>query len=103
MTLFQPASDQWNEDHGILYDSIDDDGKLLLTFSATDGNSADGRKLDKLSEVMYRPGGQKEMHFLLPRGKRGTPIPAKYRTLLQKDKKDAGLPPMAIGIPNTGR
>ncbi|MBN1854884.1 MAG: hypothetical protein JW829_19275 [Pirellulales bacterium] len=88
MSLFQPAPDQWDDDHGIIFDSIDDDGKILLTFSAEDDNSASDRKSEKLSEVMYRPGGQTEMHFLLPREKRGTPILDKYRTLLQKGKRE---------------
>ena len=43
-------------------------------------------QLDKLSQVMYCPGGKSESIFLLPREKRGEPIPANYKTLLENTR-----------------
>ena len=79
--LFQPASDRADEDRSILYDSSDG-GKFLLIFSPQDGGNRHNPRHDTLSELIYRPGRETEALFLLPRKKRGEPLPAEYRTLL---------------------
>ena len=82
MHLFRPAHDHADGDHSILYDSADG-GRYLLTFSPEGDSHTHDSQHDKLSEVMYRPGGQKETFFLLPHRKRGQPLPAAYVTLLE--------------------
>ena len=79
--LFQPAADRADGDRSILYDSSDG-GKFLLIFSPQDGGNRHNPRHDTLSELIYRPGRETEALFLLPRKKRGEPLPAEYRTLL---------------------
>jgi hypothetical protein len=90
MRLFRPALDHTEKDYVILFDSIHDGGRYLLIFSPQDDSSTYDPKFDKLSQVMYWPGGQAESIFLLPRKKRGEPLPAKYRALLDDSRSDTG-------------
>lgn len=81
--LFTPATDQAKAADVVLFDSIHDGDRYLLVFSPPDGNDAHEPKRDKLSQVMYCPGEKPESIFLLPREKRGEPLPANYKTLLE--------------------
>lgn len=84
MHLYRPARDRAEEDDAIVFDSIDDGGRYLLVFSSR----ADGDKLKSLSEVVYWPGGQKESLVLLPRDKRGEPVPAAQQAILESHASD---------------
>ena len=70
-----------DSDRSIVYDSPDG-GAYLLIFSAENGSKPHDSRRGRLSEVVYRPGGKTEAIFLLPRKKRGKPLPAEYRALL---------------------
>jgi len=95
-SLFEPAHDDAEEDHAILYGSADG-GRYLLTFSPTGDGAASDSQHGKLSEVMYRPGGQKETYFVLPRAKRGKPLPAEYVTLLGDGQSDTAANKVGAG------
>lgn len=81
LRLFRPARDLAAKEGYILFPSIDD-GEFLLVFSAQDDNKNDDSRSDRLSEVMYRPGGQEKPIYLLPFKKRGHAISAIHKALL---------------------
>ena len=81
MQIFEPLLDHVEGDASILYNSVEG-GKYLLAFSPQNDSHPHDSQTDRLCEVMCRAGGQKETHFLLPRGKRGQPLPAAYVELL---------------------
>ena len=81
MQLFNPAPDRWDDDRGILYDSIGD-GKYLLVFAPVKDENKQDKESDGLSEVFYRPAGEAEPVYLLPRKKRGKAVPEEYKKLL---------------------
>jgi hypothetical protein len=72
MRLFQPALDHVEEDDTIILDAIDRGARYVLILSA----QGDDRTL---SEVVYRSGEDAESVYLLPRGKRGVPVPDDHR------------------------
>ncbi len=81
MQLFTPAVDHTEPEQMILFDAIHNNGRYLLLFDSGDAN-------DKtLSTVMYWPGGEDKSILLLPRGQHDKAIPAKYKILLEGDRK----------------
>jgi hypothetical protein len=84
LDLYRPETDHAVEDHAIVYDSIDDDGRYLLIFSSRDDGGTHVPKLDALSQVIYQPRAQAESTYLLPRSKRGELVPAMYKPILEE-------------------
>lgn len=82
LDLYRPATDHAAEANAIVFHSIDDGGRYLLIFSSRRGKREP--KLHMLSEVIYQPGAQAESSYLLPRSKRGEPVPAMYKAILEK-------------------
>jgi hypothetical protein len=93
MHLFRASPDDAKKDDGILFDSINEGDRYMLLFSPPNDSSGHDPKRDRLSQVMYWPGGQSAAIFLLPREKRGEPVPAKYRALLENTRSNASPDP----------
>jgi hypothetical protein len=80
--LYCPVTDRAEEANAIVFDSIDDGGRYLLIFSSR--RDKRDPKLDALSQVIYQPGARAESSYVLPRIKRGEPVPAMYKAILKK-------------------
>jgi hypothetical protein len=88
--LFPSAPDRAIENHAVAFDSVYDDNKYLLIFTPHNDGKTHDPQLDRLSEVVYRFGDKAEVIYLLPRKKRGKPLPDKYRALLEDSWSDTG-------------
>jgi hypothetical protein len=84
MRLFRPAQDHEESNDLILLDAIHNNGRYLLRFSTQADKDTDTPRADRLSQVMYWPGGQQKSIFLLPREKRGKTVPANCRSILER-------------------
>ena len=85
--LFRSKTDHAEKDRVILLDASDNRARYLLIFDTPDDNRTDAKPAG-LSQVVVWPGGTAKSLFVLPRQKRGSPVPEEYQAILQDRSSD---------------